>query len=103
MSNRSSVMTTPMYFAGTSIKIEASYNKYTNFYGSSRGGVYNFEGADFIEESSSYKNNSALLGGAMSCNKCRITTISNEYSNNVANEGGVLYIESDSTLTSKFD
>lgn len=103
LQNSTRVSTTPMYFSGSSIEIISNTNKYENFYLNSRGGVYNFEGAHFTEETSTYKNNSALLGGVMSCNKCKISTISNEYESNLANEGGVLYIESDSELNTKFD
>ena len=61
------------------------------------------ERAKLIEESSTYTNNSALLGGVMACSKCEIYTVANQYLNNIANEGGVLYIESDSYLSSRFD
>lgn len=57
----------------------------------------------FYEDSSTYKNNSALIGGAIYCTKCTVQTISNNYQYNIANEGGVIYIESDASYLSNHE
>lgn len=77
LKNKTYYLTTPMYFSGSEIEIKSNTNVYTNFIGSSRGGVYSFEGIKFTEETSTYTNNSALLGGAISCSKCTISTLAN--------------------------
>ena len=61
------------------------------------------DSVSFYENESTYKNNSALIGGTIYCTKCNITTLSNIYQYNIANEGGVIYIESDAQLSSRFD
>jgi hypothetical protein len=61
------------------------------------------DGVNFSDDQSTYKNNSALLGGSFSCTKCTMKTMSNTYEYNMANEGGVIYIESDSNLTASND
>jgi hypothetical protein len=78
-------------------------NTYSNFLSNQRGGVYQLDGVTFYEELSTYKNNSAVLGGAISCTRCKMNTLSNLFEMNIANEGGVFYIESDSISTNKYD
>ena len=66
-----------MHFSGSAITVKSEYNTYLNFYGNARGGVYSLEGITYTEENSVYTNNSALLGGTISCSKCSISTIAN--------------------------
>jgi predicted outer membrane repeat protein len=60
--------------------------------------VYYLDSVSFNEDESTYKNNSALIGGVIYCTKCNVSTLSNIYQYNLANEGGVIYIESDAYL-----
>ena len=58
---------------------------------------------NFYEDTSVYKNNSALIGGVIYCTKCSMETIENSFTYNIATEGGVIYIESDASLYSNRD
>lgn len=66
-----------MYFSSASTKVIASENNYRYFFNNQRGGVYLLDGVTFAEDSGIYKNNSALIGGAIYCTKCALTTVSN--------------------------
>ena len=50
--------------------------------------------------SSTYANNSALIGGVISCTGCTIHLQDNTLNYNIALEGGVIYIESEATFYS---
>ena len=69
----------------------------------SRGGVFFLSSVSFVDESSVYNNNSALLGGAISCTGCTMYTQGNTFKLNLANQGGAIYLESDANLTSEYD
>jgi hypothetical protein len=43
-------------------------NHYLNY----AGGVFYLDSVNFTDTTSLYSNNSAILGGAISCTKCRI-------------------------------
>ena len=89
-----------MYFSSSTTKVTGNRNSYKNLFGYQRGGVYQLDGVTFRDEESTYSNCTALLGGAISCTKCIIYSLTNTFTMNMANEGGVIYIESDSNLTS---
>jgi predicted outer membrane repeat protein len=61
------------------------------------------ESVTFSDFASTYKNNSALYGGAISCTKCTIYTQECSFQYNSAYEGGVINAESDSNITSLVD
>lgn len=48
----------------------------------------------FYDESSTYKNNSALFGGAISCTSCQLYLSENYFSYNMAKEGGTIMSDS---------
>lgn len=92
-----------MYFASPNTIIYSSTNIYENFIEIEKGGVYQLDMVVFEERFSKYMNNSAYQGGAISCTKCSMTTIGNTFQYNIAYEGGVIYLESDSIIISKQD
>jgi predicted outer membrane repeat protein len=73
-------ITTPFYFSSSSgTYITCSDNTYKNFLNNQKGGVFNILYASFSDDSSTYSNNSAILGGAIACTGCNVTLVGNTF------------------------
>jgi predicted outer membrane repeat protein len=103
LTNQSFLYTTTLYFSSPTTKVYAYANDYTYFLHNHRGGVYLLDSVYFEEQISTYTNNSAVLGGAISCASCTMNVTGNHYSNNMANYGGTVYLESDAFYYSFYE
>ncbi|CDW88390.1 UNKNOWN [Stylonychia lemnae] len=81
---------------GSNVIIRGSYNTYSNFQQSQKGGIYCIYSATLYEFKSTFQNNFAVIGGVIYSLSGKIYSSYNTYTNNSAIEGGVSYLDSDS-------
>ena len=53
------------------------------------------------ESNSDYYNNSAISGGAIKCDSCKITISDTNFKNNKASDGGVFLFDNEAILEAK--
>jgi len=89
---------TSFYFTGSGTTIVSRKNHYTHNNLAKKGGVYQMNNVNFADYGSKFYNNSALYGGAISCQECIIELDASVFSENYGKYGGALYLESESYL-----
>jgi len=86
--------TTTFYFSGVNTTITSRSNAFENLIFNKRGGVFDLQQTTLIDEDSIYKRNSALLGGAIACWLCTVSTEGSTFKSNYAINAGAIYFES---------
>lgn len=72
-----------------------------NCYVSKDGGVFYLTQTTFLDQSSDFKNNAAIYGGAINCNECEMAVIGTQFSNNIAYTGGAVYLQKSAHMSAR--
>ena len=82
-----------MYIKGSK-NVTSVRNTYNNCSSSSQGGVYTLISSVFSDLNSTFHNNSANLGGVISCSSyCNASVSNSEFTYNLAENGGVFLFD----------
>mmetsp|Transcript_9840 Transcript_9840/g.9689 ORF Transcript_9840/g.9689 Transcript_9840/m.9689 type:complete len:296 (+) Transcript_9840:274-1161(+) len=99
IANNTQNSSSSFYFTGSGTTIESIKNTFTNNNLAKKGGVFYLNNVNFTDYGSKFFNNSALLGGAITCQECVIDLDGSIFELNYGKYGGALYLESEAKLT----